>query len=338
MIETIAATHWVGAGTTPSRVYGWDVSRTATGDQVLTCRHPGRPDGVSTVQLINMAGLDHPLLKIEGNITSCLYGKQGKAGSLHKVEVQEGADLLLSQAVGWAELRGVDDPSGWSLTRLDPSMTYRVREGHAESVIRQAADRLEESCTSSRSVWSMHRSHGGTTATARLSKGCVRKIYNKGVETRSQGLPMPVDALRCEATIRPKKLARWQSLDARLSMTEEVLTMAEQELSAIEQLIWGTTASTGVAMVDLLRKGGASATEAYRLWGVLSIADERGWDSLGVPYRTAHDWRKRIEKYLDAAGGDEAVKEAMRGMTESVGGPLYAAELVEMLTEADDDE
>lgn len=328
MLETVSATALAPrmAGL-PHMSVGWGSSRKADGRTSYTCEKPDRPDGVTSVAVYPEPGTPGEWrIRFEGNLTSALYGEAAKAGSLTREELAPARDALLGAVIEWAGLPryfSEEGPDIWGVTRLDVSTTWALSES-PEPLIRSAGPLLASLCSTQRAVFSQYTRAGGTTAKAQLSKGRVHRLYNKGVEAGFTGR----HAMRLETQIRCKQLAGWKRLGLSLALEREGLDMASEEQSQVERLIWGATAVAGEGMVELLMRGGASPNEAIRLWGAMAIAEERGWDALPVPARTAQDWRLRVGRYLKAAGGPEAAHGAVERAATRAGVPLLARDLV----------
>lgn len=302
----------------------WHYSRTAAG--MTSHRHPDPPEGISLVSYTRTPDGQHRL-RVEGNLTTCQYGKRAAVASLDTHDLDDAVTSFLERAGSVVGL-GLPERTEWDLHRLDPSRTVLLPQGIETSQAVAAAEAAWSVLANPRQVVSRHNRE---TVTFRHSKWKSWSVYDKTSEAASRGLLAPPRALRAEARVMPRKgSGPWKELAPTLELTtaarDLIMSETDELLTSIAERI-GATSS--LAMVRALQRGGATPNQALRLATFMHLAETLGQDVLdgiGIPSSTARRWRAEVRKFYTAGGGDAQVE--LDGM-EMV--PLLAKQFVETL-------
>lgn len=322
MLETIDAR--CSLRSAPRGMSSWHYSRSAQG--MTKHVHPDAPEGISRIEYTRTPAGDHRL-RVEGNLTSCRYGKAAAVASLGPDDLDDAVTSFLDRA-GSVVNRAIPERDEWDLHRLDPSRTLLLPQGIETSQAVAAAESAWSVIANPRQVVSRHNRE---TVTFRHSLWRSWSVYDKTSEAASRGLTAPPRALRLEARIRPRKgSGAWKELAPTLELTtaarDLIVSETDELLMTIAERL-GATSS--LAMVRALQRGGATPNQALRLATFMHLAESLGQDVLdgiGIPASTARRWRAEVRKFYNAGGGDEQA--TLDGM-EMI--PLLAAQFVETL-------
>lgn len=301
MLETIDAR--AGLREIPRHVQrDWALSRSRTS---VRYSHPEPPPGIS---LVTVSGVCDGSIRgrVEGNLTSLLYGPDAAVGSLDLGDLEPALDRFLEVTT---ELIGtVPGPDRWDLHRLDPSQTFELPPGDLPLVLAGFRDTM-------RAAYPGDVTDHGSTVVHRLTKFLSRTLYSKTAEAKARGKWAPDGLLRAETRLRPRRArsAEWASFMPTLALTDRDLEVIVAEVENLSSLVSKTTAAGVYGLAATLRRGGASPAAALRL-AAAGIIDQElpgALTDLGVPERTRRVYRSDARKYLEAAGGEAAVDEGM---------------------------
>lgn len=311
----------------PRGLASWNYSRSSVG--VVSYRHPEPPDGLSLISFSQTPAGDNRL-RVEGNLTACRYGRSAAVASLDRDDLAPAVQSFLDLASGSITSAALPEQADWDLHRLDPSRTVVLPQHIDISEAVSAADQAWSVMANPRQVVSRHNRE---TVTFRYSKWRSWSVYSKTAEAASHGLTAPPRALRAEARIRPRVgSGPWKDLAPTLDLTADDLEMIVSETDELLESIASRIGATStLAMVRALMRGGATPNVALRLASFMSISDSLGQDVLdgiGVAPSTARRWRAEVRKFYAAGGGDDQVD--LDGL-EMV--PLLARQFVETLQE-----
>ena len=323
MIETVAASAPLtlpkGRVTSASVPPGWTYRRHGP---VHTWTHPDPPPGISRMTICEHPDsvtevdpfTDQTLSRqtrikttIEGNATACRYGEHLTWASLTKDETPDALlDLLdfARQAAPFLE----EDPSLWTIDRLDPSATWQLPDSLSASQVIDSTRREWAGTRSSKSTLD-HHSSNGDTVTLRVGKGLSWSVYDKTAAATKAGQRPLANLLRTEVRLRPKTLKseHYKGFSPTLAMTATDQEFIVNELESLSKAVVTLAASGTLMIVRRLMTGGATANTALRLAAVYELQAAYGpaiFNSLDVPDRSAARWKAETRKYL---GDDPAV-------------------------------
>lgn len=305
----------------PRGLDGWDYRRSARG--AVSYSLPDKPEGVSLVSYSRTPDGDHRV-RVEANLTTLLYGPEAAALSLHRDDLVPAVTAYLENATRLLRGAGLPNASGWDVHRMDPSVTYRLPEDLPTSDVIDAAWRAFVGRANGRQ--SVAR-HNGETVTFRQSKHLSWTVYDKTADLARKGQPAPANLLRMEARMRPRndtsKTAQRPDLAAVDQMHEIALAQATDMLGTVSQRV---AASSQVAVIRAMMRGGASLNTALRLASVVQLTEsfgDRGLISIGGAESSVRRWKAEVRKYLDASGGEDALRQDIPALLD-VALPMFA--------------
>lgn len=297
----------------------WKYSRPS--HEVSTWKHPSPPPGISLLT-VSRTPTSRCRVRLEGNLTTALYGLGSAVGSLERSEVPAAAGALLTLAEE-ATGRTLPAPSAWDLHRGDPSTTLLLPEGHT---VRDVVLHLHRE-------WMLRRNRRQTvtlvndqTVTFQHSGWHAWSVYDKTAEALRRGHPCPPRAMRLEARVRPRKgSGAWKAARTTLDLNDNDWSLIMTELDAMQHdLVTKLAGVTLAGMIRALERGGASPNAAHRLAARMLLEQALGRDSVAdtLPTSTAERWRAEARKFYTAGGGDDAYEADGEAMV-----PLLARDL-----------
>jgi hypothetical protein len=272
---------------------------------VSLCTYARTPDG------------DHRV-RVEGNLTTLLHGDGSAALSLHPDELPAAVSGFLEAAAGLLPSAGLPAPAGWDVHRMDPSATYLLPEDLPVALVVDAAFRAFMVAASPRQVVTRHNSQ---TVTYRMSKWRSWTVYDKGAEIahKTPGATAPDNLIRMEARVRPRNATgEWKESAPTLAAMDTLLSRSVAESAAMMGNVAQYVGATGtLAVVRLLIRGGCTLNTALRLASVMDLSEAFGdqvLNDLGGSERSVARWRAEVKRYIEAAGGEDALQAELPGL------------------------
>jgi hypothetical protein len=256
---------------------------------------------------------------VEGNLTTLLHGGSAAAFSLHPDELPSAVDAYLDAAYDLLPGSGLAAAAGWDVHRMDPSSTYLLPDDLPVAAVVDAAFKAFH--TAANSQQSVAR-WNNQTVVWRRSRWLSWTVYDKGAEVfgKSKGATdVPTNLLRMEARVRPRNATgEWKEAAPTLAAMDTLLQKSVNESAAMLSNVAQYMGATGtLAVVRLLIRGGCSLNTALRLASVMDLSEAFGdqvLNDLGGSERSVQRWRSEVKRYVEAAGGEAAMRDELPGL------------------------
>jgi hypothetical protein len=291
--------------------------------KAYTYAHAFATDGLSYARVYERS--DSVVLDTEFNLTSLLYGRHAKSGSLTPQETMVGLDVAATEIQYLAPVLTPSNVDRLRLVRHDPSLTFQAdSESEAALVLAQASSAMT-AATARRNKARTIGAGSIETSTYNVNAHHWRKCYRKDIEARDNGAVVVPGAVRLESMIADRRhVTRWAD-------REGLVMAASKEIQEIAELIATFETMTADALVMVtatLVAGGADPVEAAKLSGIAYMMQNGGRDmlhALGVPVHTTRRYSKRVEELLANATSEDIATVA--GSVFQMDNVVYARDL-----------
>jgi hypothetical protein len=307
MIETVQATADTGLVGDP-----WDLLEQVAADQPggSLWRRIGRDsvrlagDASGLGSLVVRRGLYNGgtvQIAAEGNLTSLLYGKEGKALGLAATDLGASLDRLVGEAVRCLPSLAPRTAAAWRVSRVDASVTWALQPRDAQPVF----DFMRDAFFTLHSGRVQASQPGPRSLMLRRTKEDSVRLYSKTDEANAKGSPLPAGLSEDRATLVRlesqivARTARRVYGDNLADLAAEGINVASRTLADWLDTFGATATGKGAREVfTRLVLGGISADRAMCLVGPAMMLRSGGVDALvrdGVPRSTAYRWKREIE-------------------------------------------
>lgn len=284
------------------------------------------PPGISSVSYASAGG--ETRLTVEGNLTTCLYGSEAKAGTLTAPEVHRAVHAFTETALSAVPV--APDLRTLQVARFDPSESRVIGPGATPGQLVTALWAYVWTKRSKSNPVHLIGSNSDTVAWGNRGGDIYRRVYDKSGESDLTGSPCPRNVLRLEAERKPRHTLY-------LTEVEQMMELADSDLEQMsEWMAQSITAYVGLSVAALVEgqtKLGEKPNplEAAKLAGVMAVISTEGVDGLlelGISRSSAYRVQKRVEELMTAAYAGKIHNATFQAWKDS--GKLLARDLVSL--------